>query len=65
MRLIEAYKDGRLNDMDIDFIMAPVTFVGTSLNQSGGPPEHWVRHFPKLLKEYKLLRRQEKKSETY
>jgi hypothetical protein len=66
MRLIEAYKDGRLDDMDIESISAPVSFVDTSRsNQWIRSKELWARSFPELVKEFKKLRRKEKKPETY
>jgi transcriptional regulator with XRE-family HTH domain len=66
MRLIDAYKEGRLDDMEIESISAPVSFVDTSRSQQRiGTKELWVRNFPDLVKEFQKLRRKEKKPETY
>lgn len=66
MRLLDAYQEGRLDDMQIESILAPVSFVDTSRSQQmGGPKAFWVRRFPELVRDFQRFRRKEKKPDTY
>ena len=65
MRLIDAYQSGRLDDLGIESISAPVSFVDTSRSQQRyGPKEYWVRTFADLVTEFQLLRRKQRKRKT-
>ncbi len=62
MRLIDAYQSGRLDDLGIEMISAPFSFVDRSRShQQLGTKEIWVRKFPDLVKEFRRLPKKKQK----
>ena len=62
MRLIDAYQSGRLDDLGIEMISAPISFVDRSRShQRLGTKEIWIRNFPDLVREYRRLPKKRQK----
>ena len=62
MLLIDAYQSGRLDDLGIERISAPFSFVDRSRgHQRFGNKEMWVRQFPELVKEFRRLPKKRQK----
>jgi hypothetical protein len=62
MRLIDACQSGRLDDLGIERISAPFSFVDRSRgHQRFGNKEMWVRPFPELIREFRRLPKKRQK----